>query len=106
MKKKMIYLKYNNRVYKAVENIVFCNDVLLYNIDTMEKISGVQGACRLLRKLCAQSKLARALALRDLLETAMFREERAFGSRPHAAAASPVHHRLMHLNQQHVRLYT
>ncbi|XP_013134455.1 PREDICTED: uncharacterized protein LOC106100217 [Papilio polytes] len=69
--------------------------------DTMEKISGVQGACRLLRKLCAQSKLARALALRDLLETAMFREERAFGSRPHAAAASPVHHRLMHLNQQH-----
>ncbi|XP_045534230.1 integrator complex subunit 5 [Papilio machaon] len=69
--------------------------------DAMEKISGVQIACRLLRKLCAQSKLARALALRELLETAMFREERAFGSRPHAAAPTPHHHLLMHLNQQH-----
>ncbi|KAJ0180096.1 hypothetical protein K1T71_004687 [Dendrolimus kikuchii] len=38
-------------------------------------------AYRLLRKLCLHSKLARAVALRDLLETAMFREEVSFGSR-------------------------
>ncbi|XP_068630390.1 integrator complex subunit 5 isoform X2 [Battus philenor] len=69
--------------------------------DTMEKITGVQSACRLLRKLCVHSKLARALALRELLETGMFREERAFGSRPHTAASQPHGHLLMHLNHQH-----
>ncbi|CAH2075039.1 unnamed protein product, partial [Iphiclides podalirius] len=69
--------------------------------DLMEKTLGVQTACRLLRKLCVHSKLARAVALRELLETAMFREERAFGSKPHAPAHWRHDQLLMHLNQKH-----
>ncbi|KAI8428682.1 hypothetical protein MSG28_007403 [Choristoneura fumiferana] len=53
------------------------------------------------------SKLARAVALRDLLETAMFREEKAFGSK--SVVANTVvtakdwqqEDLLMHMNQKH-----
>ncbi|KAL0892452.1 hypothetical protein ABMA27_015562, partial [Loxostege sticticalis] len=79
----------------------------LHEKDIMEKLRGVQTACRLLRKLCVHSKLARAVALRDLLETAMFREEKAFGSR--SVVANTVadtkdwthEDLLVHLNQKH-----
>ncbi|XP_047020191.1 integrator complex subunit 5 isoform X1 [Helicoverpa zea] len=74
--------------------------------DTMEKLRGVATACRLLRKLCLHSKLARALALRELLETAMFREDAAFGSRPVLANLAATKDwrsddLLIHLNQKH-----
>ncbi|KAJ8732254.1 hypothetical protein PYW08_014984 [Mythimna loreyi] len=74
--------------------------------DTMEKLRGVATACRLLRKLCIHSKLARALALRELLETAMFREDAAFGSRPVMANLATTKDwrcddLLIHLNQKH-----
>ncbi|KAI8428687.1 hypothetical protein MSG28_007403 [Choristoneura fumiferana] len=54
------------------------------------------------------SKLARAVALRDLLETAMFREEKAFGSK--SVVANTVvtakdwqqEDLLMHMNQKHL----
>ncbi|CAG9785264.1 unnamed protein product [Diatraea saccharalis] len=79
----------------------------LHEKDIMDKLRGVQTACRLLRKLCIHSKLARAVALRDLLETAMFREEKAFGSR--SVVANTVtsnkdwanEELLIHLNQKH-----
>ncbi|XP_075970219.1 integrator complex subunit 5 omd isoform X2 [Anticarsia gemmatalis] len=75
--------------------------------DTMEKLRSVATACRLLRKLCLHSKLARSLALRELLETAMFREDAAFGSRPviantlAAAKDWTNDDLLLHLNQKH-----
>ncbi|XP_035429049.1 integrator complex subunit 5 isoform X2 [Spodoptera frugiperda] len=70
--------------------------------ETMEKLRGVATACRLLRKLCVQSKLARAAALRELLETAMLRDDAAFGSRPLQPYHAPSQHDLlMHLNQKH-----
>ncbi|KAL4704073.1 hypothetical protein ACJJTC_004419 [Scirpophaga incertulas] len=77
----------------------------LHEKDVMSKMRGVQTACRLLRRLCA-CKLARAVALRELLEAAMFREERAFGSRQVLATAvgdhrRHPHHLLIHLNQKH-----
>lgn len=49
--------------------------------DIIEKMQGTQTACRLLRKLCLHSKLARAIALRELLERAIFREEVLFGAK-------------------------
>ncbi|KAI5645174.1 integrator complex subunit 5 [Phthorimaea operculella] len=73
--------------------------------DIMDKLRGVQTACRLLRKVCLHSKLARAVALRDLLETAMFREEKLFGSK--SAMANNALNKdwtddlLIHLNQKH-----
>lgn len=75
----------------------------------MEKLRGVATACRLLRKLCIHSKLARALALRELLETAMFREDTAFGSRPVIANLAMTKYwksddLLIHLNQKHVSM--
>ncbi|XP_022816615.1 integrator complex subunit 5 isoform X1 [Spodoptera litura] len=72
--------------------------------ETMEKLRGVATACRLLRKLCVQSKLARAAALRELLESAMFRDDAAFGSRPIQPAHydhHPHNDLLIHLNQKH-----
>lgn len=75
----------------------------------MRKMTGVQTACRLLRKLCLPGKLARAVALRDLLETAMFREDELFGSRP--VVLNTVAPRdwtdddlLVHLNRKHVSM--
>ncbi|KAG6463403.1 hypothetical protein O3G_MSEX013855 [Manduca sexta] len=79
----------------------------LHEKDIMDKLRGVQTACRLLRKLCIHSKLARAVALRDLLETAMFREEKVFGSRSTVANAITAgkdwtnEDLLIHLNQRH-----
>ncbi|XP_026328959.1 integrator complex subunit 5-like, partial [Hyposmocoma kahamanoa] len=79
----------------------------LHEEDIMDKLRGVQMACRLLRKLCLPSKLARAVALRDLLETAMFREEHAFGSRTVVANTVAAtkdwtdEELLIHLNQKH-----
>ncbi|RVE46614.1 hypothetical protein evm_008747 [Chilo suppressalis] len=79
----------------------------LHEKDMLDKLRGVQTACRLLRKLCIHSKLARAIALRDLLETAMFREERAFGSRSVVANTVTSNREwandelLIHLNQKH-----
>ncbi|CAH2107656.1 unnamed protein product [Euphydryas editha] len=75
--------------------------------DIMSKIRGIQTASRLLRKLCLHSKLARAVALRDLLETAMFREDKVFGSRTVVAntISSPRdwHNEelLIYMNQKH-----
>lgn len=75
--------------------------------DIMEKLKSVATACRLLRKLCIHSKLARSLALRELLETAMFKEDTAFGSRPVigntvAAIKNWANEDLLiHLNQKH-----
>ena len=74
----------------------------------MAKLRGVQTASCLLRKLCVHSKLARAVALRDLLETAMFREDKMFGSQAHIAnivATSKEWNNeelLLHMNQRHV----
>ncbi|XP_049865690.1 integrator complex subunit 5 [Pectinophora gossypiella] len=85
-------------VYATVKYFFRC----LHEKDTMGKLRGVQAGCRLLRKLCVHSKLARAVALRELLEAAMFREEHAFGSRSlHTAHAHPNHNLLIHLNQKH-----
>ncbi|XP_060801009.1 integrator complex subunit 5 [Amyelois transitella] len=68
----------------------------------LDKLRGVQAACRLIRKLCLHSKVARALALRELLEGAMFRHEAAFGSRPASSMDKwPDDHLLIHLNQKH-----
>ncbi|CAK1603882.1 unnamed protein product [Parnassius mnemosyne] len=68
--------------------------------DILEKMRGVQSACRVLRKLCVHSKLARGAALRELLEAATLREQRALGSRAHAHPrhADPL---LLHLNLKH-----
>ncbi|XP_064071153.1 integrator complex subunit 5 [Vanessa tameamea] len=79
----------------------------LHETDIMAKIRGVQTASRLLRKLCLHSKLARAVALRDLLETAMFREDKVFGSRSDVTnnVASPKdwngEELLIYMNQKH-----
>ncbi|XP_046960699.1 integrator complex subunit 5 [Vanessa cardui] len=79
----------------------------LHETDIMAKIRGVQTASRLLRKLCLHSKLARAVALRDLLETAMFREDKVFGSRSDAASNVPSpkdwngEELLIYMNQKH-----
>ncbi|XP_059048319.1 LOW QUALITY PROTEIN: integrator complex subunit 5 [Achroia grisella] len=79
----------------------------LHEEDIMDKLRGVQTACRLLRKLCLHSKLARAVALRELLETAMFREEDAFGSRNTTTSGASTSSRdsgedlLIYLNQKH-----
>ncbi|GBP46916.1 Integrator complex subunit 5 [Eumeta japonica] len=77
----------------------------LHEKDDLTKIQGTQTACRLLRKLCLHSKLARAIALRELLETAMFREEEVFGSKPVLAAQGAQEwgkdDLLIHLNQKH-----
>ncbi|XP_039749082.1 integrator complex subunit 5 [Pararge aegeria] len=79
----------------------------LHEEEIMAKLRGVQTACRLLRKLCLNSKLARAVALRDLLETAMFREDKIFGSKPVvtntiAAPQKWSHDELLiHMNQKH-----
>ncbi|XP_045764485.1 integrator complex subunit 5 [Maniola jurtina] len=79
----------------------------LHEEEIMAKLRGVQTASRLLRKLCLHSKLARAVALRDLLETAMFREDKIFGSRTVVAntVAAPREwsrdELLIHMNQKH-----
>ncbi|XP_028161346.1 integrator complex subunit 5 isoform X1 [Ostrinia furnacalis] len=92
---------------KVVQSTVKYFFRCLHEKDIMDKLRGVQTACRLLRKLCIHSKMARSVALRDLLETAMFREEKAFGSRPVVAntvAASkdwPQDDLLINLNQKH-----
>ncbi|XP_022125760.1 integrator complex subunit 5 [Pieris rapae] len=69
-------------ILKVVQAVVKYFFRCLHEEDIMAKIRGVQTASRLLRKLCLHSKLARAVALRDLLETAMFREDKIFGSKP------------------------
>ncbi|CAG4936851.1 unnamed protein product [Colias eurytheme] len=69
-------------ILKVVQAVVKYFFRCLHEKDLMAKLRGVQSASRLLRKLCIHSKLARAIALRDLLETAMFREDRIFGSKP------------------------
>ncbi|XP_063621072.1 integrator complex subunit 5 isoform X1 [Cydia splendana] len=68
-------------ILKVVKATVMYFFRCLHEEDILAKLRGVQIASRLLRKLCLHSKLARAAALRDLLETAMFREEAAFGSK-------------------------
>ncbi|XP_072940558.1 integrator complex subunit 5 isoform X2 [Epargyreus clarus] len=78
----------------------------LHEEDIMQKMTGVQTACRLLRKLCLPGKLARAVALRELLETAALREDELFGSRPVVPDTVPPRDwtdddLLVHLNQKH-----
>ncbi|XP_050676730.1 integrator complex subunit 5 isoform X2 [Leptidea sinapis] len=69
-------------ILKIVHAVVQYFFRCLHETDIMSKLRGVQTASRLLRKLCLHSKLARAVALRQLLETAMFREDKIFGSKP------------------------
>ncbi|XP_041976099.1 integrator complex subunit 5 [Aricia agestis] len=71
----------------------------LHEKNVMQKLLGVQTACRLLHKLCLHSKLARAVALRNLLETAMFTEGRTFGSP--ADPSAPPTQLLIHMNRRH-----
>ncbi|XP_037874907.1 integrator complex subunit 5 isoform X2 [Bombyx mori] len=87
-------------VLKVVQATVKYFFRCIHEPDVMNKVRGTQTACRLLRKLCGHSKLARAVGLRDLLEAAMFREERAFGTRaePRAPDTDDL---LIHLNQKH-----
>ncbi|CAH0699725.1 unnamed protein product [Spodoptera exigua] len=74
----------------------------LHLTELMEKLRGVATACRLLRKVCGCSKVARAAALRDLLEHAMLRHDAVFGSRPlQPPRARAQHDLLIHLNQKH-----
>ncbi|CAH0727969.1 unnamed protein product, partial [Brenthis ino] len=72
----------------------------IHEKDIMTKLVGVQTASRLLRKLCLHSKLARAVALRELLETAMFREDKVFGGQRGDRDAAPEE-MLMHMNRKH-----
>ncbi|CAB3244252.1 unnamed protein product [Arctia plantaginis] len=75
--------------------------------DTSEKLRSVTIACRLLHKQCVHTHLARSLAMRELLETAMFREDTAFGSRPVIPNIISAMNKwnngdlLIHFNQKH-----
>ncbi|CAG9115822.1 unnamed protein product [Plutella xylostella] len=94
-------------IIKVIQATVKYFFMCLHEEEIMDKLRGTQRACRLLRKLCLHSKLARAIALRDLLETAMFREEATFGSKnfigntTSAALDWANDDLLMHLNQKH-----
>ncbi|CAK1553432.1 unnamed protein product [Leptosia nina] len=94
-------------ILKVVQAVVKYFFRCLHEEDIFEKICGVQTASRLLRKLCLHSKLARAVALRDLLETAMFREDKIFGSKaviPNLLATPKEWSNddlLMYMNQKH-----
>lgn len=79
-------------------------------LDMSEKLRSVTIACRLLHKLCVHTHLARSLAMRELLETAMFREDLAFGSRPVIPNILSAMNKwnngdlLIHFNQKHVSI--
>lgn len=49
-------------------------------IDIIKQFKGSQTAYRIFRRTCAGSKVARSVALREILETALFREAEIFGS--------------------------
>lgn len=49
--------------------------------DIRKKLKGTQTAYRIFRRTCCISKAARSVALRELLETALFREAEMFGSK-------------------------
>ncbi|XP_053602344.1 integrator complex subunit 5 [Plodia interpunctella] len=86
------------KVVQATVNYFFrC----LHEKAILDKLRGVQAACRLIRKLCAHSKVASRLALRSLLEGAMFRHQHAFGSRSADGDRWPRDQLLIHLNQKH-----
>lgn len=48
--------------------------------DVKKQFKGTQTSYRIFRRSCMGSKVARSIALRELLETALFREAEIFGS--------------------------